>query len=108
MRKCFYDLRLVWISKYELVNWSLWFKGYCNPICYTFYTCLAYTSPADFVLGELTAVTAFSDSVKDEALMAVNILRKMHVTVILLTGDNEKTAASIARQVCVMVLYCFD
>ena len=52
-----------------------------------------------FFVGELTGVTAFSDSVKDEALMAVNILRQMHITVILLTGDNQKTASSIARQV---------
>ena len=51
-------------------------------------------------LGKLAGLIALSDSVKDDAAKAVNILRQMGASVILLTGDNKKTAECIARQVC--------
>lgn len=50
-------------------------------------------------LGKLAGLVAFADSVKDDARKAVSILRKMGTTVILLTGDNKRTAEVIARQV---------
>lgn len=50
-------------------------------------------------LGQLAGLVAYADSVKDDAFKAVSILRKMGTTVILMTGDNKRTAECIARQV---------
>ncbi|KAL1766700.1 Copper-transporting ATPase 1 [Sigmodon hispidus] len=48
---------------------------------------------------ELCALIAIADTVKPEAELAVHILKSMGLEVVLMTGDNSKTARSIASQV---------
>ncbi|KAK5974083.1 ATP7, partial [Trichostrongylus colubriformis] len=51
------------------------------------------------ILGEAVAIISIADKVKNEAALAVWALTKMGMRVVLLTGDNAKTAGSTARQV---------
>lgn len=51
------------------------------------------------VSGQLSGVIAVADQVKESSKEAVHQLKKMGYTVIMLTGDNERTAKAIAKQV---------
>lgn len=48
--------------------------------------------------GTLAAIIAVADTVKPHALDAVSGLKDEHVQVVMLTGDNERTAKAIAAQ----------
>ncbi|HUP68451.1 MAG TPA: heavy metal translocating P-type ATPase [Acidimicrobiales bacterium] len=49
--------------------------------------------------GQVRGVISVADTLKDDAPAAVGALRAMGVTVIMITGDNRRTAESIARPV---------
>lgn len=49
--------------------------------------------------GILVGIVAVADTLKPEAKEAITSLRKEKVKVVLLTGDNQRTAEAIARQV---------
>lgn len=50
-------------------------------------------------LDHICGLVAFSDSIKEDARKAIITLKKMGMKVVMLTGDNEKTAEAIGRQV---------
>jgi Cu+-exporting ATPase len=49
--------------------------------------------------GEALGVIAVADTIKDTSKQAIEELHRMGVEVVMLTGDNHRTAAAIARQV---------
>ncbi|XP_053825790.1 copper-transporting ATPase 2 [Vidua macroura] len=49
--------------------------------------------------GVLCGMIAVADTVKQEAALAVHTLQSMGIDVVLITGDNRKTAKAIATQV---------
>lgn len=48
--------------------------------------------------GRLAGIVAVADTLKENSQAAVNQLRNMGLGVIMLTGDNERTAKAIAKQ----------
>lgn len=50
-------------------------------------------------VGVLCAMLAIADTVKEESALAVHTLNSMDIEVVMITGDNRRTAKSIAGQV---------
>ncbi|MBW4466289.1 MAG: heavy metal translocating P-type ATPase [Pegethrix bostrychoides GSE-TBD4-15B] len=49
--------------------------------------------------GEIEAIMGISDAVKPSSAAAIRALQKLGLEVVMLTGDNQRTAAVIAREV---------
>jgi Cu+-exporting ATPase len=49
--------------------------------------------------GELAGILAVADTVKPTSLKAIQQLHREHLRVVMLTGDNERTARAIAREI---------
>ncbi len=51
------------------------------------------------VEGQPAGLIAVADSVKDDSIAAVSALQRAGIEVVMMTGDNERTAKAIARKV---------
>ncbi|HEY9602480.1 MAG TPA: copper-translocating P-type ATPase, partial [Allocoleopsis sp.] len=51
------------------------------------------------VNGKVEAIMGIADAVKPSSLVAIRALQKMGLSVVMLTGDNRRTAEVIAREV---------
>ncbi len=57
------------------------------------------------IIGILVGAIAIADSIKSEAQVAISSLKKMGHRVVLLTGDNRRTAQAIAAEVGIHEVY---
>ena len=54
---------------------------------------------------QLVGIIAVADAIKDSSLEAVKLLKQMNIEVVMLTGDNKRTAEVIAKQVGIEKFY---
>jgi P-type Cu+ transporter len=55
--------------------------------------------------GSAAGIIAIADTVKDTAAAAVSELKKMGIMSVMITGDNERTANAIAKQLGITDIY---
>jgi Cu+-exporting ATPase len=48
--------------------------------------------------GQPAGVIAVADTIKEDSIAAIRALHKLKIEVVMMTGDNERTAKAIARQ----------
>ncbi|MCA1592802.1 MAG: heavy metal translocating P-type ATPase, partial [Acidobacteria bacterium] len=48
--------------------------------------------------GRPAGIVAVADTIKEDSVTAIRALQKMGIEVVMMTGDNERTARAIARQ----------
>ncbi|MBW7883020.1 MAG: copper-translocating P-type ATPase [Caldilineaceae bacterium] len=49
--------------------------------------------------GQAAGIVAVADTIKEDSIEAIRVMQEMGLEVVMLTGDNERTAQAIARQV---------
>ncbi len=49
--------------------------------------------------GRAVGIVAVADTIKEDSIEAIQVMKEMGLEVVMLTGDNERTARAIARQV---------
>ena len=65
-----------------------------------------YVTLLFLLVGILLGALVIADAIKPEAPVAVHALHSMGLRVLLLTGDNRRTAQAIAEEVSVRELLC--
>ncbi|MBI3103453.1 copper-translocating P-type ATPase [Candidatus Daviesbacteria bacterium] len=55
--------------------------------------------------GKLAGLIAVADTLKDSAKEGVEKLQKMGIEVVMITGDNQRTAQAVAKQVGIKKIY---
>ncbi len=91
-------------KKLSLGNEALILEAGVNPRAMTAYQVFTKEKSTDctrvfFAIdNELQATFAIADTIRDEAVLAIEQLHQQGVKVVMLTGDNPKTAAAIAEK----------